>query len=158
MYSSASVSAGKKPHRVSEIRRLTDLPTRMPVCNNRVGVIDVDGKKLIYGVTYSSEGKSAILLVDPETGSCDKHGLPGNENGAQCDVAGIDGKLYLGFISGRLQTFDPWTSRFEELAHPFPGEYMAGGETTPSGFVILGSYPDGKVGDANVTVQYNASK
>ena len=97
----------------------------------------------MYGVPYSSEGLAHVYLVDPETGNRRKFRIPGNENGAYCDVAGTDGKLYLGTMKGKLLSFDPADGEFEELCTPFEYHYPWGGLATRTGKVVLGVYPSG---------------
>jgi len=129
------------------VRWLPQYATHLPFCNNRVGVVrDSFGAAHLYGVPYSSEGLSHVFLVDVETGECRKFRIPGDENGAYCDVLGTDGRLYLGTFGGRLLAFDPKTKSFEHLCAPFEGQPVWGGTSTTTGKILFGTYPTGSFG------------
>ena len=91
---------------------------------------------------YSSTGKSALFVINPDTGRAEKYPFLG-EDGAYCITPGADNRLYLETFSGKLYAFDLKRHTFEEAGCPFPKEYVWGGGSNRSGRIYLGTYPTG---------------
>ena len=138
---------------VSNMVAVTKLPlpqTRLPFVNNKlVGLSDQEGNYWACAVNYSGTGKSALFVINPDTGKAERYPFLG-ERGAYCITPGVDNRLYLGTHSGRLYAFDLKRRTFKRAGCPFPKEEIWGGGSSSNGRIYLGTYPTGSFAEYDV--------